>query len=129
MENNISIGKRIAELRAERKMTQAELAHLLHISDTAVSKWETTDSCPDIELLPLLSDIFEVSIDYLVRGETFKPQKMFAGNPYAPINKIHECNLIDGLNKYYLSRGWHVTSAQQDDADGYSLLVVIEREK
>lgn len=126
---NGTMGKRIAELRAERKMTQSELAELLHVSDKAVSKWETTDSCPDMELLPALSDIFEVSIDYLVRGEAFRPQKVFMGQPYAPVNKIHECNLIDGLNEYYLSRGWHVVSAQPWNVAGtMTVTVVIEKE-
>lgn len=128
METTTTIGRRIAALRTERKMTQAELAEHLHISDKAVSKWETTDSCPDVHLLPALADLFGVSIDYLVRGEAFRPQKIFAGNPYAPINRIQGCDLIDGLNKFYLSRGWHVVEARQDDAAGYSLLIVIERE-
>lgn len=124
-----TVGERIALLRAEWKMTQAELAEQLHVSDKAVSKWETTDSCPDIELFPLLSDIFGVSIDYLVRGEAFRPQKLFVGNPYAPINKIQGKNMIEGLNAHYLSRGWHVVSASQDDADGFSVMIVIERER
>ena len=85
-----TIGNRIADLRNEKRMTQSELAELLHISDKAVSKWENTDSCPDISLLPALSDIFEVSIDYLVRGEAFKPQKIFFGSPYDNRNKINE---------------------------------------
>ena len=128
MYDKTTIGRRIAALRAEQNMTQAELAERLHLSDKAVSKWETTDSCPDINLLPALSDIFGVSIDYLVRGEAFRPQMIFAGSPYAKVNRIHECDLIPGLNKYYLSRGWHVVQARQDDADGYSVMIVIERE-
>ena len=123
-----TIGNRIADLRNEKRMTQSELAELLHISDKAVSKWENTDSCPDISLLPALSDIFEVSIDYLVRGEAFKPQKIFFGSPYDNRNKINECNLVDGLNKYYLQRGWHIVSTQLDCTEDYCAVFVIEKE-
>ena len=127
--DQMKIGRFIAERRKRVSLTQLQLAEKLGITDRAVSKWETTDSCPDIELLPQLSDIFGVSIDYLVRGEAFRPQKLFVGNPYAPINKIQGKNMIDGLNAHYLSRGWHVVSADQDDADGYSVMIVIERER
>lgn len=56
-------------------------------------------------------------------------QKMFAGSPYAKINRINGLLLIDGLNEYYLSRGWHVVKAEQDMSadDSYSVIIVIER--
>ncbi|CAM3662098.1 LamG-like jellyroll fold domain-containing protein [Marinicrinis lubricantis] len=46
-------------------MTQEQLAHRLGVSYQAVSKWENEQSCPEITLLPLLSDVFQVSIDEL----------------------------------------------------------------
>ena len=56
----------IARLRKERKLTQGNLATALGISFQAISKWETTQSYPDIELLPRLAEIFETSIDTLL---------------------------------------------------------------
>ncbi len=123
-----NIGARIAGLRKEKGMTQAELAAVINISDKAISKWESAGSCPDIDVLIKLSDFFEVSLDYIIRGECMHQQKMFAGSPYAKVNRINELPLIDGLNKYYLSRGWHVVKAEQDVSDGdYSVIIVIER--
>lgn len=66
--NNESIGERIARLRKSVNLTQVGLAEQLHISDKAVSKWESNKSDPSIDLLPALSKIFKCSIDYLVKG-------------------------------------------------------------
>lgn len=61
-----SIGKIIAELRKENGMTQEELADKLGVSPQAVSKWENDISCPDILLLPVIAELFKVSVDYLL---------------------------------------------------------------
>lgn len=66
----LSIGKRIAELRKARGTTQDELAEALNVSPQAVSKWENDLSCPDISLLPKLADLFDVSIDELFSRNT-----------------------------------------------------------
>ena len=64
------IGEKIAELRRQNNMSQEELAERLGISRQSVSKWESGQSLPDIEKLPVLSDLFHVSIDYLVKEDT-----------------------------------------------------------
>ncbi|MBQ8067709.1 MAG: helix-turn-helix domain-containing protein [Solobacterium sp.] len=64
------IGEKIAELRRQNNMSQEELAERLGISRQSVSKWESGQSLPDIEKLPILSDLFHVSIDYLVKEDT-----------------------------------------------------------
>ncbi|MDO4607812.1 MAG: helix-turn-helix transcriptional regulator [Clostridia bacterium] len=64
------LGKRIAELRAKTNMTQIELAEKLGITDRAISKWENGNSYPDITFLPILADLFNVTIDYIIRGKS-----------------------------------------------------------
>ena len=64
-----SIGKTIAELRKEKGWTQVELAEKLQVSDKAVSKWEKDDACPSVEFFPQLSELFGVTIDYLMTGK------------------------------------------------------------
>jgi len=59
------LSERILSLRKEKGLTQEALAQQLGVSFQAVSKWENEQSCPDIALLPLLADIFEVTIDSL----------------------------------------------------------------
>ena len=50
-------------------MTQLQLAEQLNISDKAVSKWERGLGCPDVSLLPELSQIFNVDLEKLLAGE------------------------------------------------------------
>ena len=80
-----SIGNTISELRRKMGMTQLELARRLEISDKAISKWETGQGYPDITLFPALSEIFGVSIDYLMLGE--KKGIAIAGNMLLDIVK------------------------------------------
>lgn len=69
-----TLGERIAELRKERNMTQEGLASTIGISAQAISKWENNVTMPDITLLPLIADVFEVTIDELF-SITPKPHK------------------------------------------------------
>ncbi len=68
----MTLGKRIAHLRRLKNMKQDDLAQQLNISPQAISKWENDQSCPDISALPLLSKIFDVSIDELLTGQRYE---------------------------------------------------------
>ena len=59
------IGSKIAFYRKKLGITQDALAQKLEVSNQAVSKWESDQCCPDISLLPLLADIFGITIDEL----------------------------------------------------------------
>lgn len=65
----MNIGNKIKNLRKQYDLSQEQLARQLNVSYQAVSKWETGASCPDIELLPLLSQVFNVSIDYILSND------------------------------------------------------------
>jgi len=70
MENYAQIlSERILQLRREKNLTQEALAEQLGLSFQAISKWENSQSCPDIVLLPQLADIFGVTIDSLFGRE------------------------------------------------------------
>ena len=69
----MSIGSKIAQLRKTKGITQEELAQLLSVTNQAVSKWESDQCCPDIQLLPKLADTFGVTIDALFDRETASP--------------------------------------------------------
>lgn len=66
----MTIGNTIATLRKEKAMTQETLANALGVTNQAVSKWESEQSCPDIALLPSIADLFGVSVDYLFGRES-----------------------------------------------------------
>ncbi len=56
----------IISLRTKAGMTQAQLAELLNYSDKSVSKWERAEAVPDAYVLKNMSEIFGVSVDYLL---------------------------------------------------------------
>lgn len=59
---------RLIEMRRSRGLSQEELAKELGLSRQAISKWERAESAPDIGNLVALSNIYEVTLDELVRG-------------------------------------------------------------
>lgn len=63
------LGQRIREERERRNWTQNDLAELLNVSRQSISKWEIGSAYPDIERLIQISDLFEVSLDSLIRGD------------------------------------------------------------
>lgn len=62
---NMELGKKIRQLRFKAGLTQEQLADKLGISAQSVSKWENAAAMPDITTLPLLAEIFGISIDDL----------------------------------------------------------------
>lgn len=66
--NQERIGRFIAELRKEKKLTQIDLANKLGITDRAISKWENGRGLPDLSLLTPLCEILDVSINELLSG-------------------------------------------------------------
>ena len=82
-----SLGTRISECRKRRQITQEQLAEHMNVSPQAVSKWENDISCPDISLLPQLSDYFGVSIDELLRGEENSQLLRYEPNAAGDINR------------------------------------------
>lgn len=69
-----TVAKNIVRLRQASGMTQAELAAQLNYSDKAVSKWERGESLPDVAVLSKIADLFQVSLDWLVRGEVMSAE-------------------------------------------------------
>jgi transcriptional regulator with XRE-family HTH domain len=62
----LTIGEKIKNLRRERELTQEDLAEVLCVSSQSVSRWENGSCYPDIELLPVLSEYFGITVDRLL---------------------------------------------------------------
>jgi DNA-binding XRE family transcriptional regulator/desulfoferrodoxin (superoxide reductase-like protein) len=67
--NTYVTGALIKKLREKKKMTQSELAAILHVSDKAISKWETGKGYPDITLIEPLASALGISSIELLSGE------------------------------------------------------------
>lgn len=64
----MNLSERIQELRKRKRLSQEQLAEILSVSRQAVSKWESDQSLPEVEKIVAMSDLFEVSTDYLLKG-------------------------------------------------------------
>ena len=97
-----SIGGRIAELRKRRGMTQDELAEKMGVSSQAVSKWENDISCPDIQVLPMLADYFDVTVDALLRGEREAETRYVPQAERKDVNKMMFRIIVDSAEGDYV---------------------------
>lgn len=64
----MNIGDRILCLRKMKGISQEELADKVGVSRQAVSKWESEQSTPDLDKVIIMSDYFEVTTDYILKG-------------------------------------------------------------
>ena len=64
----MKLADRILELRKQKGISQEALADKLGVSRQAISKWESEQSMPELDKIVLMSDFFEVSTDYLLKG-------------------------------------------------------------
>lgn len=65
----MELGNKIKYYRNEKELSQEELAERVYVSRQTISNWENNKSYPDINSIVLLSEIFEISIDNLIKGD------------------------------------------------------------
>lgn len=65
----MELGKQIKMYRLENKLSQEELADRIYVSRQTISNWENDKSYPDINSLVLLSEVFKISLDRLIKGD------------------------------------------------------------
>ena len=69
------IARNIADLRRRAGMTQQDLAAKLNYTDKAISKWERGESAPDILTLVSLAEVFDVTVDDLLKDPNALPEQ------------------------------------------------------
>ena len=74
----MELRERLKEHRARLGLSQEELADRIFVSRQTISNWENDKTYPDVQSLLLLSQLFEVSIDELVRGDVVAMQQAIA---------------------------------------------------
>lgn len=65
----MQIGEKLKSARQKSGMTQEEVANSIHVSRQTISNWENEKSFPDIISVILLSDLYEISLDLLLKGD------------------------------------------------------------
>ena len=74
MNTKLNIAGNLKRLRKQRAITQEDLANFIGVSFQAVSKWEREEGYPDITILPVIANFFDVSLDELVGMNEIKNQ-------------------------------------------------------
>ena len=83
----MNLGEKIYHLRIENNMSQGDLAEALQVSRQSVSKWETNTSVPELDKLVKMSEVFNISLDELVRGAEAEEEKSKAQSSEVIIQK------------------------------------------
>lgn len=91
---NIKIGAKIKALRREQKVTQEALAAGIGVTPQAVSRWESENGYPDMELLPALADFFAVSIDELIGYRKSEREEELA-RIHRELDRLSEVGSVD----------------------------------
>lgn len=65
----MNFGEQIKSIRKNANLTQEQFAMKLNVSRQAVSNWENNKNLPDIGMLILMSDVFQISLDQLIKGD------------------------------------------------------------
>jgi len=107
-----TIGERIAELRKQKGMTQEELASVIGVSAQSVSKWENNTTMPDILLLPVIADIYGVTIDELYGKSSQKKERTISPDDLA--DEAYD-TLLEIMQRAWNSDRNHSHSSMQTD--------------
>ena len=81
----MTLGQKLQTLRTDAAMSQEDLADRLGVSRQAVSKWELDKTVPDVKYIVALSELFQVSTDYLLKEGGLAPEKQ---SPEQPPNNL-----------------------------------------
>ena len=71
----MELSKQIKKYRTEANLSQEELADKIYVSRQTISNWENEKNYPDIKSLVLMSEVFQVSLDNLIKGDLERMKK------------------------------------------------------
>ena len=83
----MELNKQIKKYRTEANLSQEELADKIYVSRQTISNWENEKSYPDIKSLVLMSEVFQVSLDNLIKGDLERMKKEIDTQEYARFQK------------------------------------------
>ena len=83
----MELNKQIKKYRTEAKLSQEELAEKIFVSRQTISNWENDKNYPDIKSLVLMSEVFQVSLDNLIKGDLERMKKEIDAQEYLRFQK------------------------------------------
>lgn len=84
----MTLGEKIQTLRKQAGLSQEALAEQVCVTRQTISKWELDQSTPELELLTRLSDMFQVTTDYLIKPELVQPVQQPVQEKHHPPEKL-----------------------------------------
>lgn len=93
----MELGSQIKRHRTERGLSQDDLAAKIYVSRQTVSSWENDKTYPDVESLLLLSVLFDVTVDELIKGDV-EAMKEAISNDYKKMMALATGGLIIALS-------------------------------
>ena len=109
----MELSAQVKKYRTKLKLSQEELAEKVYVTRQTISNWENGKSYPDIHSLLLLSSLFDVSLDQLIKGyiETMKKivdeQEIKKFNHYGTIFMVHFILLILSAVPLFMWLKWY----------------------
>lgn len=91
----MELGKHIKQYRIDANISQEELADRVFVSRQTISNWENNKSYPDVKSLVLMSEIFHVSLDQLIKGDLEKMKQEINAQEFAAFNR--DSSIFAGL--------------------------------
>ncbi len=101
----MKFNNKLYELRKQKGFSQEELAGRLNVSRQTISKWEIGESTPDMEKLIAISDLFEVSLDELVKGEKAESRETSEQTSKSELYSDIKENVLTEENKVKAKKG------------------------
>lgn len=104
----MKLQEKIRKQRKQNNMSQEQLAQMLNISRQSISKWESGDSIPDVQNIIRLSEIFDVSTDYLLKdtwSENYLEKQVQINSNTPSQNTTHTSRKFDILGSINISIG------------------------
>ncbi len=83
----MEIGQQIKKIRVDSNVSQEELAEKIYVSRQTISNWENNKSYPDVKSLLLVSSLFKISLDELVKGDIEEMEKQINTEDVIVFNK------------------------------------------
>ena len=99
----MEIGKQIKKYRTLQNLSQEQLAFKIFVSRQTISNWENDKNYPDIKSLVLLSYLFNISLDTLIKGDVEKMEKIIKTDEVTEFKKIYCVRAIVAITYFTIS--------------------------